>query len=546
MRTGSRVVRVLLLASVLATAVAAGEERNSFDLRPTAARLRMGDASLAPVRVSESPGPDGFVAGGLRIEFDRAALRASDPASGERRWEALLPAGRRPEVLAHRPRPPAALRLEDGPRPARGGPGPAGGLGPRPGLGHPGGPPRRRTAGGPAAGGSTSRASSSRSPTNGGSWRGSPSRRTRCASRRTSRAPSSPSGARRSPRGARPAAPEPTWIPSHLPLGPGVPHPLLFQRGGAITYRGDHLLLLLPDSQDLLCVHRPTGEEEWRVARVWEFERRYPGSQTFHLTLSRAKDPALKAALATRCRVTAGPVTAPWADTWHAFVVVERGHPESPPGGRGPLPEPRVYEIDARGDVVAVTTLPRPVVAHGCLEVDGGVLLDLGAAGVARVEPSPQREAGLCWGGAGGTDLVVRLAWWREPSPFESPPAWLATGAAAQPLALAGIGRLAAGRRRVRPRAGRPRLPRPPPPDRPRDRRRPVRRPRRPLRRRGARAGGDLSREGNGDRARTTTSGPHGLWLAGLGRRRGRAGRTPPGAGDFEARVEFEVGSLPR
>jgi len=150
---------------------------------------------------------------------------------------------------------------------------------------------------------------------------------------------------------------------------------------------GDDVVLCTSRQADLVAYRRATGEESWRVRRLWEYRRDIYGFR-------RLRTPDERKEARRTCEIVAGPCAVPSADGYRLFVGVRS------------LEAGYVYEITAQGQVLAVVQLPRLPRPGGARAATGGVLFVCEGDAIARVEPSGGVRHG-----------VGRLAWYREPPP---------------------------------------------------------------------------------------------------------------------------------
>jgi hypothetical protein len=183
----------------------------------------------------------------------------------------------------------------------------------------------------------------------------------------------------------------------------------------------DDVLVACGDGANLLAIDRKTGELEWRVDRVWEFDRRSVELQNRVWEVSRARTASEREDLRRRSTVAAGPVVVAHEDRYRVFVAVDRARLE---GTVEPVPESRTYEIDSWGGVMSVTPLPRPASVGVATASPAGVLWSL-EGGLLLQMPSAQEPGG--WRGLGATDMQGAIAWYRAFPTAVPDDAWLRT-----------------------------------------------------------------------------------------------------------------------
>ena len=406
MRIGPVTVAGLLLLGP--TAVAGG----TFALKPSEARIEIGGRAVAAtsVRAVET---GTLSVGSLRIVADRNRVRAVDATTGAERWIASLPPGRRVEILA------ATERVAYA---------------------------RWWTGGGPHIGILDSPDRLRRLSLGDGTWlepwtvEGG---RIRSVAVEGSMllVVSDPGEGTWRATAFEEGRPGHVWSRTfRSPPRPGRPleHMADFARtprfAGAVSsdvvVAGPLVVLCAGHSQEIVAVDRVSGEIEWQVDRIWEFERHLGDVPNSLWDISRAKGREERAALARDCRIVAGPFVVPHDGGYRLFVAVDRDRAEQT---EAPVSEGLTYEI-VDGDVHSVTRLPRAVLGSGSVATAGGVLWHCEEDALAFQEPSHQQHGGFR--GSGQTDRRGRLRWYREPSePVVT--AWLRTSRRRACLTLA-------------------------------------------------------------------------------------------------------------
>lgn len=151
----------------------------------------------------------------------------------------------------------------------------------------------------------------------------------------------------------------------------------------SLARAGFGLVACAGERGDILCLEASSGQLIWRIERLWEFDRGYVGPSCFNYFVSRFGYYFARSELAGMdiesewlprtailreefenaysCAIAAGPVVVPkQEDRTRAgealLVVVERGPATYLCKA---LSEARVYEIDSRGQPIAVAPLPR-------------------------------------------------------------------------------------------------------------------------------------------------------------------------------------------
>ncbi len=196
-----------------------------------------------------------------------------------------------------------------------------------------------------------------------------------------------------------------------------------------------------------------TGEERWRIERLWEFERAFIGPSVWSHHLSRfgvdhgfvsAENEGNADAIATRraehderweCMLLGGPMSVHPPGASHrrgSGVLVAVGR--APRGNwSGYLVDCRVYEILDHGKPVSVTNLPRMVNGKQWARAGDGIVWACPSR--AFVKMTSSETATDISGGPGGPDARGRVAWYRE---LERPrrAAWLSSDPAGDPVAI--------------------------------------------------------------------------------------------------------------
>jgi hypothetical protein len=215
-----------------------------------------------------------------------------------------------------------------------------------------------------------------------------------------------------------------------------------------LTWLGEDVLVCAGPVQDLVCLAADDGKQRWRLERLWEYERGFIGPSIWRHSIGRlgsedadkekpGKEDSAKKRLASRHHsIVGGPlvVTAPGKGGAgrgpSIFVAVARG----PSHFAEYLSDCVIYELDAKGEPLAMVTLPRMVRGEWYqVEKDGVVWACQGGAFV-KLGVSSHR-AGWTGMGPGGPDMLCRVAWYRHPSPAR-PEAWLTSDPAGDPIAF--------------------------------------------------------------------------------------------------------------
>lgn len=216
-------------------------------------------------------------------------------------------------------------------------------------------------------------------------------------------------------------------------------------RGWAARGAGD-IVLVLGEGALIVAIDAATGLVRWQVNHIWEYVRAQEPPPNFNMEMRRVRGRGERARLLEEARVVVGPLVVPNEEGgYRVFVgVTEARRHET----ATPIHESRVYELSAWGSVDAVVRLPRALATDSGQSHEGGVLLQMEEGALARIEPSFQQRGG--WRGSGGTDRVVRTAWyveptspapvetWPSPRVLSNPDAWLRTAGLPSTIAVAG------------------------------------------------------------------------------------------------------------
>ncbi|MEZ6194799.1 MAG: hypothetical protein R3F20_03580 [Planctomycetota bacterium] len=224
-----------------------------------------------------------------------------------------------------------------------------------------------------------------------------------------------------------------------------------------VAWMGESLLVCAEALQPLVCLKAGTGETEWQLERIWEFERGFTGPSVFaHFVGRFGQDPdiapeddenlvledeenleveesgepdeveeedAPPRRVDTRedfyrhyrGAVVGGPIVVPsagskWGGPFSAFVavVIERWRQEYP----GFTSHCRVYEVDTLGEVIALVDLPHVLQGWNHRADADGVIWAGDDATLFRLRPVP--EPPIAHGMGGNTDHLIMLDWMRR------------------------------------------------------------------------------------------------------------------------------------
>lgn len=188
--------------------------------------------------------------------------------------------------------------------------------------------------------------------------------------------------------------------------------------------------------QDLLCLAGESGEVQWRIPKLWEFERGFIGPSVFehyvdrfgidYMDLRLAERPDAEDAdereqqergrrlLSERRKkfeeefdgsIAAGPVFATDDFSGHLFVAAARRRADGGWQDLGGLAQCVVYELEAdSGEVIAATALPRMVDGSPYKAIPGALVWSCDRGCLVRLNHSR----------FGPEDAICRVGWYRE------------------------------------------------------------------------------------------------------------------------------------
>jgi hypothetical protein len=235
-------------------------------------------------------------------------------------------------------------------------------------------------------------------------------------------------------------------------MEPGDPGPYLFAARRptevsagirSIIAKGNEFVVCAGSAQNVVCLNGNTGQRQWMIERIWEFQRGFIGPSVWSHFIARfgdidmrygtkTVDPEVREAFDKRwaCSIVGGPVAVPQAgDGSHRiFIAVAKSESKT---WASRLSECVVYELDDNGNVASTTALPRMVMGSQAQAGEGVVDWILQQNSAARLGVSLQ-GAGVSPGSA---DLLTRVAWYRELEAKE-PSAWLVVDKPLDPSAF--------------------------------------------------------------------------------------------------------------
>lgn len=213
-------------------------------------------------------------------------------------------------------------------------------------------------------------------------------------------------------------------------------------------FHGPSILVCAGGKQELRCLAAEDGEERWRIARLWEFERGFIGPSVFEHFVDRfgidytdvslaadadvenesdreQQDKARKRLSEARKRfeddfdgtIAAGPVFVPDKFWGHIFIAAAQRRREEGWQDLGGLAKCTVYELEAdTGEVIAATALPRMVTGRPLMATRGALTWSCDRGCLVRLHHSEfDFSTGFFGPGAGAVnDALCRVAWYRE------------------------------------------------------------------------------------------------------------------------------------
>ncbi len=204
---------------------------------------------------------------------------------------------------------------------------------------------------------------------------------------------------------------------SQLPTG-AVPEETT---GAGVVAAGDVFVTCAGASQEIVALDRVDGSVRWQLDRLWEFDRYQERPNLFGWGFMRPPTDEARRDLARRCRIVAGPIVVGDGPGQRLFFGVTRDRLEST---GSPVAESITYELSG-GELVSITRLPTPVRREGSRALGAGVLWRCGEYAMAYQVPSEQ--TGGVFNGIGSSDRSGWLRWYRQPAPAPTPDAWLRT-----------------------------------------------------------------------------------------------------------------------
>lgn len=213
-----------------------------------------------------------------------------------------------------------------------------------------------------------------------------------------------------------------------------------------LNWLEETLIVAAEDMQPIMALNRDTGTRIWEVEKIWEYDRGFIGPSVYSHYMGRFGieqdfDDGKETIEAAReafnqqfsCAVIGGPVVVPLdfergSDSHSIFVSVSKAPTRQ---WSGYLADCVVYELNDKGTPISMVKVPQ-LVSGGRFRIlrDGLVWAGHNDSFVKLV---PSRKQPIITMGGGGTDLITRLAWFRQ-TDWQPPLAWLTAGRAAQPV----------------------------------------------------------------------------------------------------------------
>lgn len=189
---------------------------------------------------------------------------------------------------------------------------------------------------------------------------------------------------------------------------------------------GRDILVCAGPTEDLVCLVGATGEQKWRIPRVWEYKRGFIGPSVWQHTMGRDGPEILtnkedKPALNSRHAIVGGPIVVESGGTAtpHIFVAVSKG----PAKYTEYLSECVVYEFSADGRELGMVPLPRMVRGGQAVVSGNGVVWACAGGGFVRLALSEDRKSRLGIG-SHASDYLCDVEWYRSLRPAKAK-AWL-------------------------------------------------------------------------------------------------------------------------
>jgi hypothetical protein len=220
-----------------------------------------------------------------------------------------------------------------------------------------------------------------------------------------------------------------------------------------LTEFGGKLLVCAGPKEDLLCLDPASGKLDWRLGRLWEYERGYTGpsvwrhhlgrfgGDSFGFDLNDAKEKAAFEAERKRfdeqydCLILGGPVVVEVRDTFrdraerHFFMAISRARSGLWPGQTG---ECQIYEINSRGEPISLSPVPRAVLGSDWTAAKGGLVWACRDRSWLRVRGTSENVFG---GFPGEASTYLDCDWFIKPQPALDT-GWLSGQPAGDPIAF--------------------------------------------------------------------------------------------------------------
>jgi hypothetical protein len=225
-----------------------------------------------------------------------------------------------------------------------------------------------------------------------------------------------------------------------------------------LSWVGERLLVCLEGAdgkRDLVCLNGDTGKSEWRLDRIWEFQRGYIGPSVYQYYISRFgietfskkgenEDKIHEAREAFEKNfegnIVAGPLVIPlhlggqatrfFGPAARIFVAVAKG-PSGPYSGQ--LSDCLVYELNEAGTPIASLPMPRMIDGRYSRVFANGLVWTCHGEAIVRIRFSNENAAFTP--GPGSKFCVGEVEWYRQMS-SRGRDAWITAGRESDLMAL--------------------------------------------------------------------------------------------------------------
>jgi hypothetical protein len=214
-----------------------------------------------------------------------------------------------------------------------------------------------------------------------------------------------------------------------------------------LSFLDGDLLVCAGAVQDLVCLFTATGNERWRVPKIWKIQRGFVGPSVWQHYFTRGpiaggkkagkKTEEARETTAEKDRyeaIVGGPIVVEAVKGKEKmrslFVAVTKG----PADYASYLGDCVVYELDGGGHPLGMAWLPRMVLGGRFRVQKDGLVWACQQNAFVKLAMTTRREQAFGMG-PGGPDLLCRVDWYRQIE-TEVPDAWLRSDPAGSPLAL--------------------------------------------------------------------------------------------------------------